>query len=301
MAGALVQIEFEGKTYRSRTQLARHLAETVGRTAFACYSALSLYNDDAQKVIDRYKEVDAQGHEYVGTRYRTRAHLARYLTHLTGRSFQGCLAALALYNDDAQKVIDRYKEVDARARVTVNGRAYKNKAAYFQHLAKYYRIAATTAQTWHAKPLNLSLEQIETRAKERAKRNPREPRSGEIAIFGWRFRSLTAACNYYRSLGRDRNLTTRWHAHIDAGKPAHEFFLPALARLWEAGGLDERNRFPPEVEARLPRRMLPLNTAMEAVTDEDERFYIDVLQPPEVETLRRLSLRTLARWKERAA
>jgi len=43
------------------------------------------------------------------------------------------------------------------------------------------------------------------------------------------------------------------------------------------------------------------NAEMEPVTDHDERFYVDALQPPEVNTMRRMSLHKLEQWKAMAA
>jgi hypothetical protein len=89
-----------------------------------------------------------------------------------------------------------------------------------------------------------------------------------------------------------------WQPQADKG-PTYTFFVPALGRLWGNWDLDESNRFPAEVEARMPRGDLALNVDLEAVTDPDEAFYVDALQPPEIPTLRRTASRQLEHLRKR--
>jgi hypothetical protein len=70
----------------------------------------------------------------------------------------------------------------------------------------------------------------------------------------------------------------------------------AVARLWEIGQLDERNRPPPRIEARLPKTCLPTNAVLdEAALTAYERAVLDCLQPAEARTPRREGLAWLAR------
>jgi hypothetical protein len=296
MNGAPVPVEFEGIRYSSRVALARYLSHLTGRTVKACTFALRANGDDGNRVIERYRRTDTKQLFHNGVGYPHRHALARYLAHLTGRTVPACASALHKYRDDAERVLECYRRADGASQVVVNNRTYKNKAAFFRHLTHYYGVKAPERS--HRRPSNLTLEQIEARAKQlRAKRNPRFL-SGDVTIFGWRFNSASAAFAYYRVPCARK--VQRWYEHLDQGKPGYEFFLPALARLWEAGLLDERNRLPPETEAQMPRKRRPLNGELEAVPDEAERSYVDALMPPEQPTLRRLAMKKLDDWRQRA-
>jgi hypothetical protein len=238
--------------------------------------------------------------EFEGHSYRNRMALARHLARITGHTAEACSTMLRKLADDGSGVVARFRASDEQSCVTVGGRTYKDKTAFFRHLQRHYGVKETTAWQWAAPSiLGLSLDQIEQRAKQlRAKRRPNQ-KYGEVIIFGWRFKSVSAACGYYR-VGQGRG-AIGCRGHIENGKPAFEFFLPAVARLWESGQLDERNRFPPEVEARMPKRMLPLNEVMEEVTDAYERKWMDAYYPDNVESPRRHALRQLDRLRSMAA
>jgi hypothetical protein len=100
---------------------------------------------------------------------------------------------------------------------------------------------------------------------------------------------------YYRFGPRFR-LKAEWEDHVLLDKRPGCLFpdlLRKLTRLWEAGELNEWNRFDSAREAKLPRRLMPINAEPEPVTNPMERSFIDALMPPEVNTIRRDCLKRL--------
>jgi hypothetical protein len=103
---------FEGRTFRSQTELARHLAPIIGRSVEACQHALRLHGDVA-KVIDLYQTTRPARPTPIplafdGRVYRSRHELARHLGRLTGRSFASCKNALRRFDDDPRRVLDNF-------------------------------------------------------------------------------------------------------------------------------------------------------------------------------------------------
>lgn len=235
-------------------------------------------------------------HHYDGRDFPDTMALARYLAWKTGRSTNTCWKGLQRLDGDAAGLVERYRKADAAAQIEVGGRAYKSQKAFCHHLSRYYGISRTTTYNW----LNeYGAEATVQRAKEiRAKRRPIR-RSAPVVLFGWRFRSFKAICTYYRHPYSVAALA-RWRKHLEAGGRPCDFFLSAVAKLWTSGELDERNRWPAEFEARLPRSCLPANAEMEPVTDAFEEKLVDALQPPDVDTARRAALRQLDSWRAHA-
>jgi hypothetical protein len=153
-------------------------------------------------------------------------------------------------------------------RVTVNGRTYESKSAFFRHLARQYGGSAGYACVKYQVE-KLSLEDIAAWAKERSTRRKAEP----VIVFGWRFRSFTAVYRYYYGYSPNSDVRLRWEQwQIFDGRPAYMFLLPRLGELSQMIRLDERGRFPPEDETRKPKSCLPTNTVAEPMSDEERTW-----------------------------
>jgi len=91
---------------------------------------------------------------------------------------------------------------------------------------------------------------------------------GEVLLFGWRFRSLSAALSYYDVTRTDRE---RILDKIDSGRPYDLAILviPCLSRHFERETISEAMRRDPQSEAHMTRTWLPLNTGQELMTPMD--------------------------------
>ncbi len=120
--------------------------------------------------------------------------------------------------------------------------------------------------------------------------------SGEVVLFGWRFRSLSALCTYY-GFGYEA-LRVEWREAQRDGKRLYDLrrVMAGIAHQWGWEALDERNRLSPEREAKLPRTCLPLNSEIdESVLSPRERADLDIFQPADKMTGRRMTMAQNAR------
>jgi hypothetical protein len=228
--------------------------------------------------------------EFDDHRFATRLALARHLYTLSGRSVGACVQALRSRDDDPRAVLARYNGTFAR----IGEHTYRTRSDFIRYISHYFGSPESTVSDW----LRRGRSPDEVIALARKRRGPAQVanKGGPVTIFGWRFHSFTALCNYYR-VGAVAPPSWResWREHRAAGRNPAVLppLLKEIARLWQSGLLDEHNRFSPEREARMPRRWLPRNSEPEEVVHELERKLVDALQPPEAETLRRASLREL--------
>ena len=229
--------------------------------------------------------------------------MAQRLAGITGRSPHVCKLWLRKFDNDIQRVIAHAAKAPTRSQVpiTVADRTFPNHMAFAHYIQTNYGPTACAVKHWLSS-WHLSPEQCLERARAYRKKH-RKPvkREGEVVLFGWHFASPNALCTYYKiSYPRFR---AEWRARAP-GTPAHAIpsCMLALAQLWELGRLDERNRHPPEVEARLPKSCLPTNpTINEKVLTTYERRHLDCLQPEGVMTERRHGLAWLDRMRHRVA
>jgi hypothetical protein len=238
--------------------------------------------------------------DFNGGSFVSRATLARWLAGQTGRSLDACRVMLSQYDDDPAVVLARYQAVDSCIFAQIGTRVFRSRADFIRHLVRFYLVHEEMVRNWLR--ANKSADEILALAKEHHRAqpgtlfpNPRQP----VTLFGWRFRSFTALCSYYRR-GRQVPPSWReaWRKHVTAGRPITRFgpLLLTIAEAWRSGLLDERNRYCAEIEQGL-RNWLPLNAdgEPEPVTSQLERALVDALQPPEIDTWRRDFLRQLAK------
>jgi hypothetical protein len=240
--------------------------------------------------------------EWGGDRYPTRTDLARQLRTLTGHSVNACEIMLRQFGDDPDAVIAHYQKADTRVFTHIGSRSYRTREDFLRYVSRYYRVPKTTVASWLQR--GRSVDEVLAAAKElHSHQLPSDFPTGPVTIFGWRFRSYNALGRYYRRGKRPPDSWREvWCEHVAAGESTARFgpLLETIAELWGWGELDEHNRHSRETEAQLPSSCLPLNadTGSDEVTDDDERKFIDALQPAEAQTLRRLAL---ARLEQRRA
>jgi hypothetical protein len=236
--------------------------------------------------------------DFSGSSFVRRAALARWIADQTGRSPDACRVMLRQYEDDPAVVLARYRAADSRIVAQIGARVFRRRADFVRHLVRFYLVPEETVHSWLR--TRKSTDEILALAKKHHRAQPRTqiPNSRQpVTLFGWRFRSFTALCTYYRR-GRQVPPSWReaWHDHVTAGRPITRFgpLLVTIAEAWKWGLLDERNRYSAEIEQEL-RIWLPLNAEgePEPVTDPQERALVDALQPPEIDTWRRDLLRLL--------
>jgi hypothetical protein len=100
-------ITFDGHSYSSRVELARHLAPLTRRSVEACKGLLKRHGDDAALVLERCRRSLSLTFDW--QEYPNRFALARHLAPLTGRSAQACNAMLRKHGDDAARVLLQYQ------------------------------------------------------------------------------------------------------------------------------------------------------------------------------------------------
>jgi len=109
----------------------------------------------------------------------------------------------------------------------------------------------------------LSYEECLERARKCRRRRRKSYRKiGQVALFGWRFRSLSALCRYY-GIDKTAGIYDQWQQFvIGGGRPAYAVpsIMYRIARLRSWGDLDGWNRLLPEIEAKRPKYCLPINT-----------------------------------------
>ena len=206
-----------------------------------------------------------------------------------------CCASTAMI---LPSILARYRAADSRIYAKIGTRVFRRRADFVRHLVRFYLVPEKMLSSWFRR--RKSADEILALARQHHRQqpgtqfpNPRQP----ITLFGWRFRSFTSLCSYYRR-GRVVPASWReaWYDHVVANRPIIRFgpLLVTIADSWRSGLLDDRNRYSPQIERQL-RKWLPLNTEgePEPVTDPRERVLIDALQPPETETWRRDFLRQL--------
>jgi hypothetical protein len=293
----------------SRMAHARALVPILGLSIDMLTLRLKALNDDPQAVV-RYYQVhgirrprSSKPIEYEGQLYPSRRALATALAAAAGRSLGAIQKLLRRHHDDAAAVLAICQTTTTSPRIKpteVAGHTYASQADYARDLHHRYQVKTATAEMWIGQR---GPEAALTRARAFAARQrqykKQHPQDNTVVVFGWRWRSLSALCGYYR-VSHYRHFKREWEDHVERdGRPGFLFrpLANRLARWWEVGELNEWNRFDPVFEARLPRRLLPLNNEPEEITDPMERSMVDALQPPEVTTVRRACLRRLERLK----
>jgi hypothetical protein len=299
-------IAYEGVDYPTQWKMAEQLAEITGYTPGTCKQLLYRFGKDPQRVIEHaakwaeYEEKKKITITYAGVVYPTQKALAEHLGKITGRAPGTCKQLLHRFGNDPQRVIEYAATTCMRLKVTIGDRTFPSYGAFGRHLQANYGVHFHTAVNWLSHD-HLTPEQCLEHARAYRKRRRKSPeRDGEMVLFGWHFRSPAGLCRYYQ-INPDK-FRVEWRSRA-AGTPVHMMpsCMRALAVLWELGRLDERNRHPPEVEARLPPTCLPRNEVLDenALTAYEHR-HLDCLQSPEAVTERRTGLAWLARARQQA-
>lgn len=300
-----IPIHYNGKDFSSRHALALHLAETIGRSWHSCEGWLRRLDNDPRKVIEHARTAHRSNITFTfeGTTYPSRTQLAKHLAELTGHPWLTCQTWLMEFDDDPRKVIEHAANaIKNNVRpVTIDGKSFPTQAAFARYLHQHYGVGWFATGRWLSTN-HLTPKQCLERARAYRKKH-RKPREydGAMVLFGWHFSSAKALCTYYKI--NDDRFRSEWRSR-QPGMPVHRIpaCMIAIAKLWEVGYLDERNRHPPEVEARLPKTCLPTNDVLdEAVLDVYERRVLDCLQPADVRTPRRDALAWFDRMRQPVA
>jgi hypothetical protein len=241
---------------------------------------------------------------YNGQQFADRTSLAHHVAAIcgTGHSWEACRLYLRKHNNDVAAVLAELQRIateggGSRKHFTVNGRIYKTRAAFARHLSHYYGVSRVTAENWLTKK-GLSPEEAQVRARQWEKQHKPVERPEPIWLFGWEFRSFCAVCAYYGHPYTEAQ-RRRWKEHLAAGKPAYEFFLETLTRLWQRDLLDDRNRYRREDLAHRPARSRPRNEKPYPILDLGEVRFVNAEQPPEADTFPRHCRNEVLRLRER--
>jgi hypothetical protein len=293
-----IPLRYDGKDFPSRRALAKHLAGITGRSWQTCNRRLGQFDNDIERVIGFAGKVAVRPAKFshAGQEFSSREELARHVAAVVGRSWFTCREWLRRFDDDVESVIAHAAKAPTHAWVpiTIVGRTFPSQVGFARYLQKNYGVTVDAVSGW-LQAKHLSPEHCLERARAYRKKH-RKPyqHGGEMVLFGWHFRSPAALCTYYRiSYERFRR---EWRERAP-GTPVHAIpaCMIALAQLWEMGRLDERNRQPPPIEARLPPACLPTNAVLdEAALATYERAVLDCLQPAAARTPRREGLAWLA-------
>ena len=291
-------LDFDGRSFANRHRLAKHLAPVSGLSTASCVELRKRHEDNPATAIAQLQSPSPL--HYDGRSFRRPTDLARYLTTIVGgkRSVEAIRVMLHRKGDDPAPVVAHYRAIDTRIFAQVGSRIYRTRRDFVRYINRYYRIPDRTIIGWL--DADYSITDVLSAAKEcHATLPPASYCRGPVLLFGWRFRSFTAPCRYY---GRSpTSWNHKWREHAAGGGTTARFspLLLAITHLWQWGVLDERNRRYDESE--IPRRWLPRNATQEEIIDEFEKKLIDALQPPEVDTLRRVALRELERRRSQGA
>jgi hypothetical protein len=238
-----------------------------------------------------------------GQQFAGHTALARHLVALssTGHSIAACMLYLRKFGDDADRVLAEMKSIADRRQpktVDVNSRNYESRTAFARNMGRRYHISFKIIKRWifvRRMPLN----EIEPYAKEWRRRHGPKITHETVILFGWEFRSLKSACLYYGHTYNERQRRS-WRRHLAAGKPAYEFFLSTLTRLWQADELDDRNRYcRPELESKRPRTSHPLNQEPLPITDAGEARFVNAVHPADARTFPRACRDEILRLRAR--
>ena len=292
-------ISFRGIPYPTRRALARHLTSIVHRAEHTVEERLMKLRDDGEAVISYFRQSKMRPSAkillYEGQRFN-RMQLARRLAPELGRTIRAVESQLAAMNDDVIAVRAHFDQ----ANIVVDGKIYRNRTHFVRDVSRRFHIPERKVTTWSKK--NLPLDEIVERASAWRRKHKPISQPEQISLFGWRFRSMNALYSYYTGSELGSSVRQKWREHLAAGRPLCIFPLLAerIAKHWEFGDLDERNRFSAEREARMPKSCLPLNSEPEHITNQMERSMVDALQPPDAMTLRRGARRAFERFIARA-
>lgn len=192
--------------------------------------------------------------------------LAREFEHL---SIRRATELIRKVGHDMERARAAYR---ANAFGTLDGKPYPTRTAFVRAVANKYKFGRkkllTIARQRRATATEVIaiLRKAQARANAVRKTKPKAARK-TFAIFGWRFRSKRAACDYYGiATGTlDRIMRTN-DCRIEVA------FLRVLNDHWRFDRLDDRNRF--FDESRIDPRSLPLNgrEEPEEPPDAEKRF-----------------------------
>jgi hypothetical protein len=151
--------------------------------------------------------------------------------------------------------------------ITVAGKVYRNKTAYFAALSRRHGVSVGTLKLWMS--AGTSLEDLAGKALARESQPDRfhRLRHGEVSAYGWRWASTHAFSIYYFGYAgaRARALRMMTQANsLSLGMAALEYIL----HLFDIGELGADCRWPPEREATMPTSCLPLNAREDRLPDE---------------------------------
>ena len=158
-------------------------------------------------------------------------------------------------------------------RVVVDGKTYPNKSAYFTALSRRYGISVEVV--WYWKRAGAALEDLPAKALALSKtRDPdrfrRPVHQGEVAAYGWRWRSGTAFSFYYFGHSGGSSPARRAREQSKTELSWAKAALPRLLHLFDSKQMGPDCRWPPEREAELPKSCLPLNARDAREHDEDD-------------------------------
>lgn len=267
---------YAGRTYRSYKELVLKLMTLTGRSSGMLLNILRYCDGDGDAAVrwcqTHRRRLSSHSRAALKIQFEgremSRYAIARELApRLPGVSATAIRDQLRLNGDDVAALM-RTRE---SAQITVADITYPNRAAFCDMLHQRYRVSPRTLQQWLRQ--GCTPDEVMTRAKGlaqrrrgRRRRQPKQQR--DIVLLGWRFSSFSALCAYY-GISVPAGRRDAFEAHLLAGKTGCWFppIAQRLARLWEAGRLDERNRWDQRTEARKPPRSLPRNSERLPVTE----------------------------------
>jgi hypothetical protein len=260
MPRKVTPVVFAGVAYPNRTAAAAVLAPLVPCSTHAAWHMLRACAQDGEAALERLRAAKA-----TRDRQATLASIARESSFSVAR-----LEDIMRRDGLSLAAVADWARTYSR-QIIVDGKVYRHKHDYFRALRRF-AIPQSTLKSWVEK--GVPLEDLAAKARDLAKRkHPDRFHSrthyGEVSAYGWRWKSRTAFCFYYFGHAGTRSAMIRRamersRTPMSYGKAALEYVL----HLFDIGELCADCRWPPEREATINPRWLPLNTRDERGEDE---------------------------------
>jgi hypothetical protein len=134
-----IEVEFEGRTFRSQRALARHLAAQLGLSRNYVGDLLRAHNGDPAAVLKTPRLTKPA--EYDGRSFASLTELARYLALRLGRPVSAVQGLLTRYKGDAATVVWHCRHVEQRpARpIVYQDRVFASRSAAARYIAGVLR------------------------------------------------------------------------------------------------------------------------------------------------------------------
>ncbi len=212
---------------------------------------------------------------------RARSSEIRRLSRETGFSENHLATTAKQHGLDLHGLTEWAQARTHSRQVTVAGKTYPNRAAYLRVLNHRYRIPIPTLEYWAQ---TVPLEGLPAKALASSKaRDPERYRprihGGEVAAYGWRWRSATAFSIYYFGYSGGSTSVSKVREQSKTELSWAKAALPRLLHLFDSREIGADCRWSPEREAEMPPRYLPLNSRDAREHDEDDmdRWYAGII------------------------